>query len=215
MLTVFGLVISETTIAETAVQSANTGVSWPKLLLILAAAGIIIAGVLFYLKSRAGGTAPQREDAQARLSSDNRIAEGIRRHAKEFNGLYEGLYQANISASVFSADAYAEWCDRVSQTGDAAFTVAFEARFSKRDLEDRAFCRSQFGRLLRCIGDAGIVRGPENGTRIRIDETNREAYVGENGYSPKIGFEGTIIKSAWFYDKTVVESGLVTAVAKE
>lgn len=137
------------------------------------------------------------------------VVKGIRAHAADFDGLYEGLYQSVQRQEFCSTDAYQEWCDRVGQSEDELFRSAFQSLFSKADIEDEAFCREQHQQLLDCVLAAGIERDQDSGLTCTADEALRLAYVAADGQKPEIGLEYTIVKAAWLSGGKVIEYGLV------
>ena len=110
---------------------------------------------------------------------------------------------------IFSTDAYQEWCDRAGQMHDEAFRTAFDAVFSKSDIEDEALCREKYTLLLGCIGDAGITRDRNSGVCCVADEIMQLAYVEAGNQKPQIGTEYTVIKAAWLSGEKVIEYGMV------
>ncbi len=162
-------------------------------------------GVLLWRRLRPRGERPPAPDDAVPAA----IADGIRRHAEAFDGLFEGLYQAAQIQGTFSAEAYSEWCDRVDQLGDAPFQRAFSSLFSKADAQDEARCRAKYRLLLRCIAEAGIVRDRDRGPCCQADETMHRAYLEVGGGKPQIGVGYTVIKAAWLRGGTVIEYGMV------
>lgn len=138
----------------------------------------------------------------------NEIPTFIRAYAAEFNGLYEGLYQAANNPAVRTADAYEEWCDRVDQIGDP-FARAFRQTYSRTDPSDETRYRRNLAELLRAINAAGIRRDREAGETFTADEALSKAYLGHDGGTPRPGAACTVIKPAWLCADKVIEQGLV------
>ena len=149
------------------------------------------------------------EERRIRDEALSVVSVGIRTHAADFDGLYEGLYQSVQRHDFCSTDAYQEWCDRVGQSEDELFHSAFQSLFSKADVEDEAFCREQHQQLLDCVLAAGIERDRDSGLTCTADESLRLAYVAADGQKPEIGLEYTIVKAAWLSGGKVIEYGLV------
>lgn len=153
------------------------------------------------------------EERRIRDEALSVVSVGIRTHAVDFDGLYEGLYQSVQRHDFCSTDAYQEWCDRVGQSEDELFHSAFQGLFSKADVENEAFCREQHQQLLDCVLAAGIERDRDSGLTCTADESLRLAYVAADGQKPEIGLEYTIVKAAWLSGGKVIEYGLVVTDA--
>ena len=185
----------------------GSAIKWTGILLLAAAAAC--CGVLLMKTRQRTGDAREKETMQHHAADLTAITDGIKKYAAEFDGLYEGLYQAAQSMQVFSTDAYQEWCDRAGQMHDEAFRTAFDAVFSKSDIEDEALCREKYTLLLGCIGDAGITRDRNSGVCCVADEIMQLAYVEAGNQKPQIGTEYTVIKAAWLSGEKVIEYGMV------
>ena len=185
----------------------GSAIKWTGILLLTATAAC--CGVLLMKKRQRTGDACEKETMQHHAADLTAITDGIKKYAAEFDGLYEGLYQAAQSMQVFSTDAYQEWCDRAGQMHDEAFRTAFDAVFSKSDIEDEALCREKYTLLLGCIGDAGITRDRNIGVCCVADEIMQLAYVEAGNQKPQIGTEYTVIKAAWLSGEKVIEYGMV------
>lgn len=183
-----------------------SAVKWTGILLLTAAA---CCGVLLMKNRRRTEKACKKEMPQDNAADLAAIAAGIKKYAAEFDGLYEGLYQASQSLQVFSTDAYQEWCDRAGQMYDETFRTAFGTVFSKADIENEALCREKYALLLNCIGDAGIARDRSSGECCAADETMQRAYIEAGNHKPQIGAEYTVIKAAWLSGDKVIEYGMV------
>lgn len=166
---------------------------------ILLAASATAVGILLLQKKKTN-------DTTAVCST---IAEGIKQNATEFDGLYEGLYQAARNKQVFSTDAYVEWCERVEQMKNAEFCHAFSSRFTKADIENEQACREKYEQLLHCVELAGITRDRESGAVCVADDIMCRAYVEAGGQKPELGNEYTVIKAAWLSGQKVIEYGMV------
>ena len=166
---------------------------------ILLAASAAAVGILLLRKQKANATA----------AVFSNIAEGIKQNAAEFDGLYEGLYQAARNEQMFSTDAYVEWCERVEQIENAEFRGAFASRFTKGDIENEQDCRKKYEQLLHCVELAGIARDRESGAVCAADETMCRAYVEASGQKPEAGTQYTVIKAAWLSGQQVIEYGMV------
>lgn len=158
-------------------------------------------GAAFYGKSgaRRKGRRTNENDGTARTV----VADGIRKYAAEFDGLYESLYQAEQNRQIFTTEAYEEWCGRVGQLEDAAFERAFRSLFDKSDIEDEARCRVKFSLLLDCIAAAGITRDRDSGLCCAADESLRRAYLEMEQKQPQLGSTYTVIKAAWLSGERV------------
>ena len=185
----------------------GSAIKWTGILLLTATAAY--CGVLLMKKRKRTGKACEKETLQHHATDFAAITDGIKKYAAEFDGLYEGLYQAAQSLPVFSTDAYQEWCDRAGQMHDETFRTAFDTVFSKSDIEDEALCREKYALLLGCIGDAGITRDRNSGVCCAADETMQRAYVEAGNQKPQIGAEYTVIKAAWLSGEKVIEYGMV------
>lgn len=152
-----------------------------------------------------------RQDNRAALNERAlaAVAAGIRRHAAEFDGLFEGLYQAAKIQNSLIVDAYIEWCDRVGQLADISFQSSFSSLFSKEDIQNETLCREKYQLLLRCFAQAGISRDRHQGLCCKADAVMQQAYIVAGGNQPQIGMEYTIIKPAWLIGRNVVEYGMV------
>lgn len=147
-------------------------------------------------------------DASAHKDTILRVTAGINKYASEFDGLYEGLYQAAKNQQMFSTDAYEEWCSRAEQIEDESFRNAFCRLFRKSDSMDEVCCRQKYQLLLACIAAAGIIRNRDCGLSCLADDSLRIAYVGTEGKPPRMGERYTVIKPAWVSDEKVVEYGI-------
>ena len=147
-------------------------------------------------------------DASAHRDAVARVTDGIRKYAGEFDGLYEGLYQAAKNQQMFSTDAYEEWCSRAEQMEDESFRSAFGGLFRKSDSMDEVRCRRKYRLLLDCVAAAGITRDRDCGVSCLADDSLRLAYVGAEGKPPRMGERCTVIKPAWVSGETVVEYGI-------
>ena len=172
----------------------GSAVRWTGILLLVAAAAC--CGVL-RMKKRQSHKEREKEAVQYDAADLTAITNGIKKYAAEFDGLYEGLYQAAQSLQTFSTDAYQEWCDRVGQMQDETFQTAFGNVFSKADIESETLCREKYGLLLSCIADAGITRDRSSGECCTADETMQRAYVVAGEKKPQLGAAYTVIKAAW------------------
>ena len=151
------------------------------------------------------------EEASGRDAAHDAVAEGIARYAKEFDGLYEGLYQSGKNRTQLCTDAYEEWCDRAGQSEDTCFRAAFETLFSREDVEDETRFRAGIETLLACIAQAGITRDRDTGLAVTADKQLADAYISADGARPLAGSPYTIIKPAWLSGGKVVEFGLLMA----
>ena len=184
----------------------GSAIKWTGILLLAAAAAC--CGVL-RMKKRQSHKEREKEAAQYDAADLTAITNGIKKYAAEFDGLYEGLYQAAQSLQIFSTDAYQEWCDRVGQMHDETFRTAFGNVFSKADIESESLCREKYGLLLNCIADAGITRDRSSGECCAADETMQRAYVEAGNQKPQLGAAYTVIKAAWLSGDKVIEYGMV------
>ena len=184
----------------------GSAIKWTGILLLAAAAAC--CGVL-RMKKRQSHKEREKEAAQYAAADLTAITDGIKKYAAEFDGLYEGLYQAAQSLQVFSTDAYQEWCDRAGQMHDETFQTAFDTVFSKADIENETLCREKYGLLLSCIADAGITRDRSSGECCAADETMQRAYVVAGEKKPQLGAAYTVIKAAWLSGDKVIEYGMV------
>ena len=185
----------------------GSAIKWTGILLLTATAAC--CGVLLMKKRQRTRKACEKETLQHHATDLAAITDGIKKYAAEFDGLYEGLYQAAQSLQVFSTDAYQEWCDRVGQMHDETFQTAFDTVFSKADIESEALCREKYALLLNCIDGAGITRDRSGGECCIADETMQRAYVEAGNQKPQIGAEYTVIKAAWLSGERVIEYGMV------
>ena len=166
---------------------------------ILLAASATAVGFLLLRKKKAN-------DTEAVFST---IAEGIKQNASEFDGLYEGLYQAARNKQEFSTDAYVEWCERVEQMENEKFRSAYASRFTKADIGNEQACREKYEQLLHCVELAGIKRDRESGAVCVADDIMCRAYVEASGQKPEAGTQYTVIKTAWLSGQQVIEYGMI------
>lgn len=185
----------------------GSAIKWTCILLLTAAA--TCCGVLMMKNRQRTQKVCEKEVPQYDATDLTVITDGIKKYAAEFDGLYEGLYQAAQSLQIFSTDAYQEWCDRAGQMHDEIFRTAFDTVFSKADIESETLCREKYALLLNCIGEAGITRDRGNGECCTADETMQRAYVEAGNQKPQIGAEYTVIKAAWLSGEKVIEYGMV------
>ena len=136
------------------------------------------------------------------------VADGIRKYAAEFDGLYESAYQAARDRRTLSTEAYEEWCGRAAQLGDAAFAGAFGSLFALTDIEDEARCRERYDLLLECVDRAGIRRDRECGQTCQADDGMRRAYAAADGKPPRNDAVYTVLKPAWTCGDKVIEHGI-------
>lgn len=183
----------------------GSAIKWTGILLLAAAA---CCGVL-RMKKRQSHKEREKEAAQYDAADLTAITNGVKKYAAEFDGLYEGLYQAAQSLQIFSTDAYQEWCDRAGQMHDETFQTAFGNVFSKADIESETLCREKYTLLLSCIADAGITRDRSSGECCAADETMQRAYVEAGNQKPQLGAAYTVIKAAWLSGDKVIEYGMV------
>ena len=167
------------------------------------------AGIGLLVRKGVSSKKRRTEEKRTHDKALSAVVKGIRAHAADFDGLYEGLYQSAQHRGSCSTDAYQEWCDRVGQLEDEPFRIAFQSLFSKADIEDEAFCREQYQQLLDCVLAAGIERDRDSGLTCTADETLRLAYVAADGQKPETGLEYTVVKAAWLSGEKVLEYGLV------
>lgn len=151
----------------------------------------------------------QNEVAARREAVLSAVADGIKKYAADFDGLYESLYQAAQNQERFSTEAYEEWCDRAGQSDDEGFRNAFESLFTKTDMENEVLCREKYLLLLDCIATAGITRDRDSKLFCAADERMHQAYMETAGQKPQIGAAYTVIKAAWLSGEKVIEYGVV------
>lgn len=177
---------------------------------VLAASTVMMCAVFLKNKLDAAKSWGRQDNAPAELPRElaSVIADGIQRHAPAFDGLYEGLLQAARNKTVFSTDAYEEWCIRAEHLADEDFSTAFCAVFSQSDIADERLCRKKFDSLLACIAQAGIFRMQENGAAYIADHAMCQAYQSIDGGKLEIGEEYTVLKSAWVSDTRTIEYGM-------
>lgn len=166
---------------------------------------VVLAACYAAVRYREKRTAPSAAGPASDLDA---AAEGIKKHAEDFDGLYESLYQAGCSRQRYFTDAYEEWCDRAERSGDERFRRAFGALFSKEDTADETLCRERFGLLLSAVDRAGIVRERESRRAYRADEAMCRAYVSTDGQPIRPGETYTVIRSAWVSGGKVIEYGM-------
>ena len=183
----------------------KTALKWTGITLLAAAACSAVFGRKCLFRKR--GCDAEKSSVRDADTLDL-IAQGIKLRAEDFNGLYEGLYQAAQRCTGLSTDAYEEWCDRVQQTDDPDFRRAFFSRFSKTDTENESLCREKFALLLSCIDTAGIARERESMTVYTADAAMQRAYFSADGEKLRIGAGYTVIKSAWLCGDKVIECGM-------
>ena len=189
-------------------------------LTLLCEMSILVFLLLAYRKPellhRRGKISPPAEKAEMpRSAARDAVTEGIACHAKEYDGLYEGLYQARKNRAQLYTDAYEEWCDRTEQSEDEFFRAAFRRLFSKEDIRDETRCRMAFETLLACVAEAGVTRDRDSGLVITADEQLSNAYISMDGAKPHIGSPYTVLKPAWLADGRVVEFGIVMPGIKD
>lgn len=176
----------------------------------MAASGALLLGML--LQHRKKNPEPQIQPKPLDHSPEVRmqaIAAGIRENAHVFEGLYEGLFQAERNRQLFSTDAYEEWCSRVRQLEDKAFADAFAAVFSPEDVRSENLCREKYAALLACIRQAGIRRERENGITCTADEKMSLLYRAVDACPVEIGAAYTVLTAAWICGEKVIEYGMV------
>ena len=161
------------------------------------------------LRGRAAILSRRRRSPAAGTDIDaGTAAEGIRKYAGEFDGLYESLYQAVRDGRALSTEAYEEWCDRAEQLEDEAFRHSFGRLFAKSHAADEALCREKMALLLSCVAAAGITRDRESGLSCEADESMARAYLDAEGQKPRAGARYTVVKPAWISGDRVIECGV-------
>lgn len=172
--------------------------------LVVVSAVIAMLLVLLLRRKRKLSSAEQVPPEEAKI-----ISQGIRKNARHFDGLYEGLFQAVKNPEPLFTDAFQEWCDRAALCPDQAFREAFAALFQKSDINDAAICLNKHRQLLTLVNRAGIQRDRENNQICTADESVCKYYYDFTGQKPQSGVTYQIIKSAWTMDGKAVEYGMV------
>lgn len=173
------------------------------ILCVLATLAVVVAAIGIVLLCRRKKSVPATE-----TEADLIISQGISRAPQEYDGLYESLYQAALDEKQLIADAYQEWCDRVSQSNDTEFREAFQSIFKKNDIHDETVCREQFRRLLAQVERAGILRDRDNNLVCVADEAVKACYIDITGQKMETNVSYQIIKPAWTMDGKVIEYGM-------
>lgn len=140
--------------------------------------------------------------------AEKTAAEGIARHAKLYEGLYEGLCQILDREEVTDRDTLKEWCERTARLPDEAdYRAAFAGLFEGAvDLPEEAY-REKLRLLLKLIAQAGIVRG-EMGP-VTYDASLRKAYVYLGAGAPVEGETYNAVKPCWTAKDEIVEQGVI------
>jgi len=130
------------------------------------------------------------------------IADGIRKNAGSFNGLYEGVFQIAQNSGNADSDAIDEWKIRVGNMNDNDdFKTAVLNLLDTGDLASRAV------RLLECIELAGIKRADETEYAFEMNVSTK--YVCLSGNNLDRGTLCTVLKPYWYMDSKVIEQGCI------
>ncbi len=169
-------------------------------------AQLIVAGVELALTAVAVIAALVRRRKGS--GPEKTAAEGIARHAKLYEGLYEGLCQILDREEVTDRDTLKEWCERTARLPEedeyrAAFARLFEGAV---DLPEEAY-REKLRLLLKLIAQAGIVRG-EPGPVV-YEASLRKAYVYLGAGAPVEGETYNAVKPCWTAKGEIVEQGVI------
>lgn len=132
------------------------------------------------------------------------IADGIRKNADSFDGLYEGVFRRAKNMEKADDDALKEWAVRISNMhANEEFKKAFEETI---DLNS-ANLIPQAVKLLNCIELAGVKRSVEKAHTFGPGSSKKYICLG-SGVFPD-GTECTVVKPYWFTETKVVEQGCV------
>lgn len=136
------------------------------------------------------------------------VAAGIARHAKQYDGLYEGLFQILAHEEALDRDTLKEWCGRTSQIeGEPEYTAAFRELFdSALDAPEKEY-RKRLAVLLDCIAKAGITR--VEAKTIPYDVSVRSSYIFLGNDVPADGTACNVIKPCWMLEDQTVEQGVI------
>ena len=151
--------------------------------------------------------AERKPIAEEKVTVDGRIsiiADGIRKNADSFDGLYEGVFRRANNMEKADDDALKEWAVRISNMyANDEFKKAFEETF---DLNG-ANLIPQAIKLLNCIELAGVKRSVETSHTFGPGSSKKYICLG-SGVFPD-GTECTVVKPYWFTQSKVVEQGCV------
>lgn len=136
------------------------------------------------------------------------VCAGIARHAKLYEGLYEGLCQILDREEATDRDTLKEWCERTARLPDEAdYRAAFAGLFEGAvGLPEEAY-REKLRLLLKLISQAGLVRG-ETGP-VTYDASLRKAYVYLGTGAPVEGETYNVVKPCWTAKDEIVEQGIL------
>lgn len=136
------------------------------------------------------------------------VSAGIARHARLYDGLYEGLCQILAREEVLDRDTLKEWCARTARLEDEPdFTAGFSRLFdSALDAPEKEY-REKLELLLKLISAAGITRartGP-----IPYDASVKRSYLYLGEGDPADGEVYNVIKPCWMLGDETVEQGVI------
>ncbi len=131
------------------------------------------------------------------------LTEGLRRNARRFSGLYEGIYTAAQQAQP-DPEAYREWHIRLENlSADTAFYEAFRKQFPPADVT-----ASRLSQLLEIISAAGICRGTETAHTASSATAEQYVYLGTGSLTP--GMEYAVLKPRWSLNGETLQQGILT-----
>ncbi len=136
------------------------------------------------------------------------VSAGIARHAKLYDGLYEGLCQILAREEVMDRDTLKEWCGRTARLeNEPDFTAAFSQLFDSALNAPEEEYREKLKLLLKLISAAGVTRsqtGP-----IPYDASVRKSYLYLGVGDPVDGAVYNVIKPCWMFEGETVEQGVI------
>lgn len=142
-------------------------------------------------------------------STEKTVSAGIARHAKLYDGLYEGLCQILARNEVMDRDTLKEWCGRTSRIeNEPAYTAAFNKLFGSATEAPENEYRKKLALLLKLIAEAGITRIDVKSVTFDAEVKRSYIYLGEG--TPSAGEVYNVLKPCWIFEGQTVEQGIIS-----
>lgn len=171
----------------------------PPIKFIIAGVGLIAvtAAAIVLIVRRRGADSPEKI-----------VSAGIARHAKLYDGLYEGLCQILAREEAVDRDTLKEWCGRTARIEDEpVYSAAFGKLFDSALEAPEDEYREKLALLSKLIAKAGISR--VEAKTVVFDASVKKSYIYLSEGVPADGAVYNVLKPCWMFEGQTVEQGAI------